>query len=100
MKSAGSAARRPASAPSKRKQLQIRNIEWLREQIFQLVDFGFSVRVKQHDFDIAAKFPQDLAAGPAGRRELVRIGCHRNAPECADARAFGDDLKDGDALGT
>ena len=75
-----------ASVATKRKKLQIRNIEGLREEIFQLVGFGFAVQVDQHDFDIAAELPEDLPAGAAGRREHAGIGRHRHAAELADAR--------------
>ena len=88
---------RAASVETKRKKLQIRSIEGLREKIFQSIGFGFAAQVDQHDFDVAAELPEDLAAGAAGRRESVGIGGHGHAAELADA--FGDGFEDGHALG-
>src|ERR1019366_6177206 len=93
MKSAGSAA----SARTKRKKLKIRGIEGLREKIFQLIGFGFAGQVDQHQFHVAAKLPENLPAGAAGRREILGIGGHGHAAEVADA--FGDGLEHGHAFG-
>src|ERR1039457_4022281 len=70
MKSAGWAA----SARTKRKKLKIRDIEGLREEIFQLIGFGFTVQVDQHQFHVSAKLPENLPAGAARRRQLFGIG--------------------------
>src|SRR5579863_4122850 len=59
--------------------------------------FGVATRIDQQDLDIAGKFPQNLAAGPAGWRESVGIG--RGGEPAEGARAFGNRLENGDALG-
>src|SRR5437870_179054 len=56
------------------------------------------MQVDQGYGNIAAEFPQDLAAGTARWGERFRIGRDRDAAELA--RAFGDGFEDGDALGT
>src|SRR5690349_19361292 len=93
IQSAGSAAR----ADTNRKKLKIRNIEWLRKEIFQSVRFGFAVQVDQHDLDIAAEFPEDLPAGAARRREHCAVGGHRDSPK--RPHTFGNRLKDRYAFG-
>src|ERR1039457_1755841 len=93
MKSAGSAA----SARTKKKKLKIRDIEGLREEIFQLIGFGCAVQVDQHQFHVSAKLPENLPAGAAGRRQIVGIGGHRHPAELADA--FRDCLEHGHAFG-
>ena len=94
MTSAGSAAN---AERARRKKLQIRNIEGFGEELFQVVGFGFAGEVDQHEFDIAAEFPEDLAAGSAGRSQSVGIGGDGDAAEFSGA--FADRLEDGDALG-
>src|SRR5947209_8117670 len=93
IQSAGSAA----SAEAKSKKLQIRNIEWLREQIFQTIRFGLAVQIDQHDFDVAAEFPQNLTAGAARWSKDIRIGRNRGAAELADT--LGNGFKHRHALG-
>src|ERR1035437_116687 len=90
--SAGSAA----SARTKRKKLKIRDIEGLREKIFQPIGFGFAVQVDQHQFHVSAKLPENLPAGAAGRRQIFGIGGHRHAAELAGA--FGDRLEHRDTF--
>src|SRR5271157_1143909 len=93
IQSAGAAA----SVAIKKKKLQIRFIEGLREKFFQTVGFGLATQVHQDDVYIAAEFPQNLPARAAGRRQHIGIGRHRHAPELA--RALGDGLKYGYTLG-
>src|ERR1019366_1618942 len=93
IQSAGAAA----SVAIKRKKLQIRCIEGLREQFFQTVGFGLAARVHQNDVHVAAEFPQNLPARAARRRQHIGIGRHRHAPELA--HAFGDGFKYRYALG-
>src|ERR1017187_7812314 len=93
IQSAGAAA----SEAMKRKKLQIRCIEGLREKFFQTVGFGLAARVHQDDVHVAAKFPQNLPARAAGRSQHIGIGRHRHAPELA--HAFGDGFEHGHALG-
>src|SRR2546422_922614 len=64
------ASARRNSAKTK-KLVKKRSIEGSREQVFQLECFGFAVEVNQGEFGIAAELPEDLAAGPAGRRQCV-----------------------------
>src|ERR1035437_8695927 len=77
--------------------LEIRYIEWLWEQLFQVVRFGFAARVHQHDLDIAAELPQNLTARAAGRRQAISIGRHGHTAELADA--LGNGFEHGHALG-
>src|ERR1017187_2185940 len=93
IQSAGSAK----STETKRKKLQIRNIEWLRKEIFETIGFGFAVKVHQHDLDIPTELPENLPAGAAGRGQTVGIGGHRHPAELA--HTLGDPLKKGDTLG-
>src|ERR1019366_6910044 len=86
-----------ASARTKRKKLKIRDIEGLREKIFQPIGFGFAAQVDQHQLYVSAKLPENLPAGAAGRGQIFGIGGHRHAAELADA--FGDGLEHGDAFG-
>jgi hypothetical protein len=50
--------------------------------------FATCLKIRQNNFDISAKFPQNLTAGSAWRREMAAIGGDGHAPEFA--RAFGD----------
>src|ERR1035437_11060088 len=85
-----------ASARAKRKKLKIRDIEGLREKIFQLIGFGFAVQVDQHQFHVSAKLPENLPAGAARRRQIFGIGGHHHAAELA--AAFRYRLEHRDAL--
>src|ERR1700683_4612547 len=55
------------------------------------------MRISEHQFHVAAEFPEDLPAGAAGRSEHVRVRRHGHATEVA--RAFRDGLEHGHALG-
>ena len=59
--------------------------------------FGFAFEIAEDYRDVAAKFPDDLAAGAAGGRERVGVG--RNGDGVEAAFAFADGFEDGDALG-
>src|SRR4051794_2364246 len=61
--------------------LQVRYIEWLREQLFQSMTLGLPSRVYQDDLDVATELPQDLPARAAGRGEDVRVRGHHHATE-------------------
>src|ERR1039458_7413775 len=60
-----------ASARTKRKKLKIRDIEGLREKIFQPIGFGFAAQVDQHQLHVSAKLPENLPAGAAAAGEGV-----------------------------
>src|ERR1700722_1001561 len=60
--------------------------------------FGFSLQVRKHNRHVAAKFPNQLTAGSAGRSECVGIGDHSDCVETAFALA--DRFEDRDAFGT
>ena len=77
--------------------LQERSVEGAGEQRPESQGFGLSVQVCEHQFDVAAELPEDLAAGSAGRRQYVRIGDYGHSDEVAGA--FRDGLEDGDAFG-
>src|ERR1039458_3980270 len=81
----------PASVAMKKKKLQIRCIEGLREKFFQTVGFGFAAQVHQDDVHVAAKFPENLPARAARRGQYIGIGRHRRPPELA--HAFRDGFK-------
>ncbi len=55
-----------------------------------------SGKVGQHDFDVAAELPEDLAAGATGRREGWCVGDYRDAFELPCS--FGNGFENGDAL--
>src|SRR5712691_9143405 len=72
-------------------------IEWPRKQILQSMGFGLAARIDQQDFEVAAKFPQNLAARPAGWRECIGVGRDGDPAEGADA--LRNRFENGDALG-
>src|SRR5579862_589230 len=74
-----------------------RSIEGPREEIFHLELFGFAVEVGESDLDVAAKLPDNLTAGAAGRSEKLGVGSHGDAAKFA--RAFRDCFPNGDAFG-
>ena len=51
--------------------LEIRRIESFREQIFELIGFGFAVQIDQRHWHVAAELPQDLPARATRRSEIV-----------------------------
>src|SRR6266849_4322656 len=75
----------------------MRGIERLREQISHLEDFGLAFEIRHDHGNVAAKFPNQLAAGSARRRKSIGIRHHGNGLE--PALAFTDGLEDGDAFG-
>src|ERR1019366_4938307 len=85
-----------AGTLSNQTKLQVRRIKRPWEQLFEPQHFTLAAQIYQHNFDVAAKLPQDLAARPARRRERLGIGGDRDAPELT--RAFGNRLKHGHAL--
>ena len=54
-------------------------------------------RIQQHDLHVAAKFPEDLTARPARRRQ--HIGISRNCDPAEFTRAFRDRLENRHAFG-
>src|SRR4029077_9841336 len=77
--------------------LQLRGIERLWKQIAHLNDFGFALEIGHDHGNVATKFPDQLAAGSARRRERIGIRHHGNSVE--PALAFADCFKNGDAFG-
>src|SRR5258706_16170045 len=77
--------------------LEIRNIEGLREEVFELIGFGLAVEVGEDQFHVAAKLPEDLAARSTRRGQGIGIGRDGHATEFSDALADG--FEDRDALG-
>src|SRR5712692_2820537 len=76
--------------------LEVGGIEWFRKEILHLPDFHFAFEVRRDHGNIAAKFPDQLAASATGRRQRVGVSYHRNGIEAA--LTFADGLEDGDAL--
>ena len=52
------------------------------------MDFRLALQVAENHFSVAAKFPDNLPAGAARRRELFGVGDDRDRVETA--LAFGD----------
>jgi hypothetical protein len=61
------------------------------------VRYHAAVQVGENDFNVAAKFPNNLAARATGRRQDVRIGDHGNCVEAV--LAFGNSLENSHTLG-
>src|SRR5260370_24954442 len=78
------------------KSLQKRWSKRPREKFFQLDTFSLAVQIDQQNFDIAAKFPKDLAARSAGGCESIRVGGNGDSQETASA--FGHGFEDGHPL--
>ena len=72
-------------------------VEWKREQFSQTVRTGLTPKIGQQHLEVAAEFPQDLAARAARRRRRLGIGHNRDAAE--PAVSLGERLEHGDALG-
>ncbi len=58
--------------------------------------FFAACQIGEDHFEVTAKFPQDLPACAAGRRELVGVGNDRDAAEFA--MTFRERFEHGDAL--
>src|SRR5216110_216363 len=71
-------------------------VKWQREERLQTMRGLLSREVGQHDVEIAAELPQDLAARAARRRERRRVGDNRDARE--GAMSFGESLEHRHAL--
>ena len=61
------------------------------------MQFDFPLQVRENHFRVSAEFPDDLAARSAGRRERIGVGHHGDGVK--SALAFGNGLKNRDALG-
>ena len=72
-------------------------VEWFREEIFHPDCFRFAFEVRHDNGNVAAKFPNELAASAARRRQRVGVSYHGNRVEAA--LSFADGFEDGDALG-
>jgi hypothetical protein len=72
-------------------------VEGLGKEGGHVIALDFAFEVGENHFRIAAEFPQDLAARPAGRRE--RVGVRDDGDGVKSAFAFGNGLEDGDPLG-
>lgn len=77
--------------------LQKRRIEGAGENLVQRERFLLAGEVGEDQFRIGAKFPKDLAASAAGRRECAGIGDDGDTFQFGGA--FGDGFEDGEALG-
>jgi hypothetical protein len=77
----------------------MRGVEGARKQVKRAFAFDFAVKIGEDYGHVAAEFPDDLAAGAAGRRERVRIGDDSDSVEFMRAFALGESLENGDAFG-
>lgn len=77
--------------------LQKLRIKSPRQQFAHLDGFGFAVQVGEGDRNIAAEFPDYLAADSAGRRQFFRIGDDRDLRDFPFA--FRDGFPDRHAFG-
>ena len=77
----------------------MRGVEGAREQVQRAFAFDSAVKIGEDYGDVAAKFPDDLAARAAGRRERIRVGDDSDGVEFMRAFAFGESLENGDAFG-
>ena len=59
---------------------------------------GFSIQIREDDFEIAGKLPQHLAARAARRCRCIRRRDDHNTPECL--MAFGQRLVHRDTFGS
>src|SRR5215472_14656780 len=81
-----------AAAPIKNSRLQERSIKGPREQGTETHGLRLTGQIREDDFNIAAEFPKNLAAGAARRRKFIGIGHHRDPAE--PSLAFRDRLED------
>jgi hypothetical protein len=54
-----------------------------RQQILELVASGLALQIRENDFEVATKLPQDLTARATRWRRRLGIGDHGDAAECA-----------------
>jgi len=79
------------------KSFQKSNVERAREKFLSLKSFGFAVQIRQNYFDVAAKFPDNLPARAARRRQIIGVG--DDADSFKFARAFRNGFENRHALG-
>jgi hypothetical protein len=77
--------------------LEVGGVEGFGEEVAHLDDFGFALEIGQDNGDVAAEFPDELAAGAAGWSQGVGVGNHRDGIEAA--LTFAERFEDGDAFG-
>src|SRR6266478_6433607 len=76
--------------------LQIGGIKRFRKQLAHGDDFGFALQIREDHRHVPAKFPDQLAAGTAGRRKRIRVRHHGDGVEAA--LSFADRFENGDAF--
>src|SRR5260370_20580478 len=72
-------------------------IEGFRKQSLHLDCFRLAFEIRQNHGNVAAKFPNQLAARATGRSKSIGIRYHGNGVEAA--LTFADGFEDGDPLG-
>src|SRR5260370_34296988 len=72
-------------------------MEGFGKEISHLNGLGLALEVRHNYGNIAAEFPDQLAAGAAGRCKSIGIRDHGNGVEAA--LPFADGFEDGDAFG-
>src|SRR5712692_1292035 len=89
--------RMPARRPNGSLLFQKCNIEGAREEAREPHRLGLVLEFGENDFHVAAEFPEDLAAGAAGRRESSGV---RDDGDAGKFRfALGEGFENGHALG-
>jgi len=68
-----------------------------RKEVLHLHDLHSALQIRHDHGDVAAKFPDQLAASAARRREGISVSDYGNSVE--PALAFADGFENGDALG-
>src|SRR5690348_5626987 len=76
---------------------QVRGIKGAWKKVQRAFALGFAFEIRENHGNIAAKFPDDLAARATGRRERVGIGDDGDGFEIV--LALGDGFENGDAFG-
>lgn len=76
----------------------MRGVEGAREQIEGALALDLSVKIGEDDRNVAAKFPNDLAASAARRSERVRIGHDGDGVEFVRALSLGESFENGNPL--
>lgn len=75
----------------------MRGIKWARQKIQRAFVLDFAVQIGKNDGNVAAKFPNDLATGAAGRCKHICVGDDTDSVEFAFA--FGNGFENGDTFG-
>ena len=76
---------------------EVRRVKRFREKDLHLDDFHFALEIGEDHGNVAAEFPDELAAGAARGSESIGVSDDGNGVEAA--LAFADGFENGDAFG-